>query len=467
MNSLGLRLIFILGYLGFGCSAERPDAKTSLDFRLDREGTIDGTIFLNVEADSKEKFLVSFESDGDALSFVAPPGVLAEISGSSQIPISTDVKGEHYFKFTIYTLDAVALGSADFSFIYKYDLIDVPVIALSEKASKDQFVTLKVSSAQSKKIDQVWIEGDVSKQLRSRWIDINLLNEVDISLLPGAGVKNFKVKVRNKYGAESPFKDFSFSLDPVSPGACRVDIAADKIGSQLLNVRMVGEDESALKFSVSGDVGNYYSDIEFESGDSFWIEVSSGDGEKNLLFAVSDIADNFCLVENRTIIRDRLYNPIGVSIVGNPVYQYSNSVDLDLRLDAFNKQDYEIYISGGVDDAPGIKEWIPYTDSLTVSLAAPRGNRVVYFKMRHKGKESQHVYDYVYLNPRLNLVAGVTYEVIPPNIVDTDTITITGCLESYINVAYQQKYDCTPAAASVSVTMFFKDASQLSLVENF
>lgn len=222
-----------------------------------------------------------------------------------------------------------------------------------------------------------------------------------------------------------------------------------------------------MKYSVSGDVTASISDVEFTSGDDFWIPVATGDGTKSLTFSIGDYANNFCLVETKQLTFETGHNPIGVELVGSPIYTYTRDHTINLRLDAFKKEDYQIYISGGVLNSAETHSWIPYQDNMNITLELFRGTRVVYFKILHKGVESQNVYDYVYLNPQLTLTPGATYKVHAPNIVDTDTLTITGCVETYVNVPFQQSYDCTPAAVNVSATMFFDNGTNLTLTEAF
>ena len=51
-----------------------------------------------------------------------------------------------------------------------------------------------------------------------------------------------------------------------------------------------------------------------------------------------------------------------------------------------------------------------------------------------------------------------------PNIIETENITIVGCAETYINVPFQQTFNCTTGStASISATLFFNDGSNLTL----
>lgn len=225
-------IYFLLFYtLLLGCSVELPKSSPALDFFLDREGTTTGTIFLNFLAEPGKDYLISFETDDTSLSFVAPNGESAKITGITQIPIATNVKGVHNFKFTVFSMDGTALASDDFEFVYKFDFVDFPAISLSKKASRDTNVSIQVSAARKENVDQLWVEGDVHSLLANQWHTIDILDKVDVVLTPGAGLKNLRVKVRNKNGAESPFTDLSIMVDTTNPDSCGVELATDKIGS--------------------------------------------------------------------------------------------------------------------------------------------------------------------------------------------------------------------------------------------
>jgi hypothetical protein len=467
MGMLKKIYIFVYIFSLLGCSTELPKSTPQLDFYLDRDGTIDGTIFLNFEIDEESEYLVSFTSQDSSLSFIAPYGESTKISSSTLIPVSTSVKGEHFFEMTVYTMDGVAVASDMFEFVYKFDFINPPAISLSEKSSKDQVISLQISAARSSEIDQAWVEGDVIDSYKNRWLPIDILDQVALMLTPGEGEKNIRAKVRNRNGAESPFTDLQTSIDTQIPSGCSVELASDTVGTGWVNARFNGNDTNGLKYLVSGDVTASIKNIEFIDGEDFWIPIVRGDGIRYLSFAISDNAENYCLMETKEVTYESGYNPIGVEISGNPIYTYDLDHAITLRIDAFRKSEYQIYISGGVVNKTDTHTWMSYRENMPITLEPYEGTRIVYYKIMHDGEESQHVHDNVYLNPQLRMTPGAVYNVYVPNIIETETITLTGCVESYVNVPYQQTFLCTPAAASVSATMFFDNGTNLNLVENF
>ena len=116
---------------------------------------------------------------------------------------------------------------------------------------------------------------------------------------------------------------------------------------------------------------------------------------------MGDLAGNYCLLDTKTITIDKNYNPIAVEILGDPKYTTDKDLVLNLRLDSFDKDNYLIYISGQVLDTPDTHEWIPFKDTIAVTLDGSTGNKNIYYKILSEGIESQNVYDYVFLNPSL------------------------------------------------------------------
>ncbi|MDB2447140.1 hypothetical protein N9W79_00800 [bacterium] len=460
--------ILILSFVSFGCSTEIPKGTSLLNFYLDRDGTTDGIIYLNLEVPEGESYELGFSSDDPTLSFVVPEGSSLPITEETvNVPIFSSQKGLHQFSINIYTSDGMAIVSDQFSFVHQFGFLAPPSITFSEKASKDGVVTLQISAARDYKIDQIWVTGDVDPAYSARWIDINVLDQVDLKLTAGTGEKTVVAKVRDTLGAESDPQTLNISVDTDNPSGCMVEFASDVVNAPFVNVRLSGIDNTNMKYGVSGDVGALLDDIDFTEGESFYVQLSLGEGVKNLFFSLSDYAENFCLLETKTVTVDESHNPIEVFIAGNPIYTYSRTVDISFRIDAFDLNSFQIYVAGGVIDDDDTHEWIPYQNTVNTLLEAGEGMRIVYFKILDAGGESQYVADSVYLNPTLRLTPGATYQVHLPNILEATGITILGCVETYIDVPHQQSFPCTPAAASVAATIDFSDGSSLSLGENF
>ena len=404
MINFYLQILVSLVFLG--CSVEPSKEASEINFYLDRPGTINGTVFLNVEVPKNQKYLVSFESQDSSLSFVTAQGKAFAVTENTQLPINTSLKGEHAFTANFFTSDGMAIASEYYEFTYKFDQITTPAFSFSELATRDQAVRLQITTARSSDIDQVWIEGDVTEAYRGKWLNINIIDQVPLELTAGEGMKKINVKARNTFGVETAFIPMEIRLDEQNPSECKVELATNITSSGYVNARLTGMDNHKMKFTANGEVDAVISDIEFFSGDDFWLKVLSGNGTKRLSFALSDFAENYCLNQDFDITVDESHNPIAVEIVGNPIYTFDQNIEVNFRLDAFRKSDYDIYVSGGVVEDPGVKTWIPYQTSMNLRLEPFEGNRFVYYKIIKDGSESQNVSDHVYYNPQMRVTIG-------------------------------------------------------------
>lgn len=411
--------------------------------------------------------MVAFDSSSNDLKFIAGPDNLAAIKGSKQIPITANAPGEHSFNFQLFSKDGTAIASDTFSFRFQPGTIEDPILSFSEDASKDAFVKVLVSDSRTLTVDQLWIEGDVTEKYKSKWLDINQLDEVFIEMTPGQGLKNFKMKTREIYGAQSAVVDKSILVDSVSPLNCNVDLASDTVAAPFAYLRLNADDDQQMKYTVIGDIAAFKGDQLFSSGEKIYVELSPGEGEKTIVITLSDLADNVCLFETHTITLDSTHNPIGISITGNPIYTFNDQIELNFRIDTFETEAYQIQVSGGLEDSLNLESWIPYQEKMNVTLASKEGNRFVYMKILENGSESKKVYDNVYLNPTMRMTSGSPYKIHLPNIIETQTITITGCTESLVDILYNAAIDCTPNAPKATATLYFNDGTNLVLEEDF
>lgn len=460
-------LIAYSSLLFWGCSTELPKNESELDFYMDREGTVNGTIFLNLDVGSGDTYLVAFDSASPNLQFIAGPDNPKAVTGAKQIPITATEPGEYTFEFQLFSKDGTAIASDQFSFLYQSSTIEDPVIGFSEPASQDAFVKIRISDARSVTVDQIWIEGDVTDPYRSRWLAIDSLDEVFIEMTPGQGMKYFQIKARGIYGAESSFIGTSLLVDGETPLNCAIELASDVFASPFAYMRLSGDDNEQLEYSVVGDVASFKGLQPFENGDKVYVELAAGSGEKTIRITLSDSAGNTCLSESYTVTVDPSHNPIGISITGNPIYTFEQQIELNLRIDTFELEAYQVHLSGGIMDQAEVGNWVPYQEKITVNLAPEEGNRFVYMKILENGAESKKVHVNTYLNPKMKFTVGTPYQIHLPGIIETESVTITGCVESIVNIDYAASISCTPSAAAATATLYFNNGTTLVLQENF
>jgi hypothetical protein len=198
----------------------------------------------------------------------------------------------------------------------------------------------------------------VTEEYNQKWHDINVLSKVPIQLTSGAGIKNLALKVRDSFNVESANTYIDVVLDLDTPTSCGVEVASENVGVALVNFKMSGVDllgpvQSNMKFSVSGDIAGIYLDVPFEDKEDFWIKIGTEEGIKNITIAVFDEAGNQCAVQNFSVNYDRNWAPFGIELINNGNYTNDPEVNVDIRVDAFDKSMYDILIEGMVVEDMG------------------------------------------------------------------------------------------------------------------
>ena len=108
-------------------------------------------------------------------------------------------------------------------------------------------------------------------------------------------------------------------------------------------------------------------------------------------------------------------------------------------------------------------QWVPIADSVTVTLSPVTGTRHVIVQFRKDETLMAEVTASIFLQPYVLINgSGAVVNVIPSDIIGASSLTVTGCTESYVQVAYAASYSCTKAAASATITYHLSDGTTVT-----
>ena len=312
--------------------------------------------------------------------------------------------------------------------------------------------------------NEIWIEGDLgpSDQPQGAWREIPSTGILPITLSGGEGLKRFLVKTRTRSGTESEVITLSILRKETLPDLCVAQLP-ESTNSRQLRLYLEGNPDETLFYRVYGDVDSDYQYHEFKGIEESEILLSVGEGEKMVTVQIKDLADNFCLKEVKTVLYDRSYDPAGVAIDGDPIWTNDLNHTVSINYDALPSDVLEIYVHGGVE-GPGTYQWIPHQENINVRLSPSEGHRWVRVSFRLNGQEVGQAWDGVYLNPFIVLQGAASpYTISMSNIIELDSVTISGCAESYNNISYMSGLSCTPLGGPVNADYLLTDGSTVSV----
>jgi flagellar hook assembly protein FlgD len=205
------------------------------------------------------------------------------------------------------------------------------------------------------------------------------------------------VTLQDGYGQRTVDNSIIITIDNTPPATPDITIDGDKgiSNSQSVMISLVVED--APEMLIEGDIA--------ESADAFqWIpftdtkevELSEGDGAKNILVKVRDSAGNISEPASASIILDRSI-PSKASISVNDGAEYTESHQITLSLSAESGR--EMFISGDVVQDERNFRWLPFQSSYSTRLTEGEGEKTVFALFRNGvGNEGDEVDDQITLD---------------------------------------------------------------------
>lgn len=358
---------------------------------------------------------------------------------------------------------------------YSLERPDPPVISFYKQATSTLSNYLLVSDSRSSNTTGIWIGGDISTEGKADledggyWQDLAESQvSAPIDLTPGDGVKEIFAKFRNIYGNVSEMGlPAQIRLKQTPPTDCDAVPLSSTISNNKLSLKMFGTDPYQLYYSASGDVKLAVDQNKFENEEIVYLYLEPTAGDKTLTIFIEDIAGNFCLEKEIAVTIDPDFESEGIFVEGNNYWTDSADIIVDVYFDHFPDQEpLQLKITGDVT-GEGTQAWIPYQQNLPVTLTngATPGSRTIYAQYKDAaGVESYLMATRIFLKPSVSLqdAGGGVKNVIISQILTMDTVTITGCSESYVDVLWAASFTCTPTlAAPITVTYKFPDDSTL------
>lgn len=437
----------------------------ALTFSLDRQFTGEAQNILTVQLEKSEGF--QFKISGSGFDADILLGELQAIR--EKTVLSYEQERIYALRLTVVRPDGVVMADSTLAWDYSTERPKMPLISFSEEATNDTEVVFLLGGDTDKTITEISIEGDLAEDDPGGWVSIPANLAVVKQVSAEDGLKQFTIKVRNIYGNES-LETLSMEIikKTVPPVNCSATLAASKSATQTVPVFIAATNDGGLYYRVTGDVTSS-SWVAFDDEIEGEFQVTSPEGEKNVVVEIRDAAGNTCDPLPLTVTWDKDYDPYSVAIKNDALYSDTLEVTLVNHADFLPNRKVEMYISGRVSTTSKTFAWIPYEEEVEVRLAPVDGNRFIYVQFRDNTDfVSPEVFTSVFLKPFLYVFGdSAPYSIVLSNFVPLTNLTISGCTESYTKVDYQSSYSCTPASNKVSVLYNFENGTTFQQEKNF
>ncbi|WP_141733434.1 hypothetical protein [Oligoflexus tunisiensis] len=452
--------LFTLGF-ALVLSACGSGSNTGLiKYYLEREATATTTNVLRLEilGDFKPKFSLS------GTGFVADVPLDTVLDVREAIALTADQFGEVTLTITLYQENGKAYLQDKIVWKSSPEVPPEPEPYFSEDASADAWVYLVLPSTRGSNVREVWVEGDLEASLSAgQYYDIPGDDQVLIQLSEGDGIKNLKVKYRNIFGTDGPVMETQIARKSQPPTECSASPVALTTATGYVRIRIQAVNDGPLAFRVEGDVETVKEYRSFEEATVEALMLSPGEGTKSLTVKIRDAAGNFCEDIPLTISYDRSYVPGSVAFQNQALWTDEPDVVILPQFDYLPGDNVSMFISGNVVASESTFQWVPYSDSVNVTLTPTNGTRHVIVQYRKDETLMAEVTASIFLKPYVSINgSGATVSVIPSNIIGAQSLTLTGCVEPYVEVPYATSYSCTKAATEAIITYHLTDGSTVT-----
>ena len=381
------------------------------------------------------------------------------------IPIFYDAEGSYSMNLVIKTPLGDTYAQEVLSWEYSSEIPSDPIISFSEEASSDNEFLMLLSSSLSDNDVDIWVEGDIIDSFQNTWMTIPPSLVIPIKTTTDDGIKELKIKYRNLYGNESNLISTQITKKSQGPTNCEVTAQSSQISSNTLRIYIAASSDATLSYLVRGDVATATSYQDFTGSTVANVELIPTTGEKNIQIKIRDIAENYCPDTDLVIDIDSDHKWIDMNIKDNPIWTDTSAITLQNTFPSLKSDTPEMKIFGGVKQSANTFNWIPFQEEIEIELLPVSGHRFVFVQYRtddKPGSETERIFSHIYLKPFVLLYDQSSYiDIVVSNILETESITITGCDETYSAVAFQESYTCTNAASNIIVTFNFSDGTSL------
>ncbi len=454
LDALAFTLLLMLS----ACSGGSNSGLIKYYLERDATATTENVLRLDILGD----FQPSFSISGTGFTAEVPFDTMLDARESTRL--TADKFGEVFINIVLYQENGKPYLEDRLSWKSSPEVPPTPEPYFSEDASADAWVYLVLPSTRGRNVKEVWVEGDLDATVSAgQYYEIPGDDQVLIQLSEGDGIKRLKVKYRNIFGTEGAIMETEIARKSQPPTQCTATPVAYKTATGYVRTRIAAVNDGPLAFRVEGDVETLKGYRTFDDTTDELIVLSAGEGAKSLTVKIRDAAGNSCDDIPLTIVYDRSYVPGSVSFQSQSLWTDDPDLVILPEFDALPGDNVSMYISGNVVASAVTFQWIPLMDSANVTLTPTSGTRHVIVQYRKDETLMAEVTASIFLKPEVQINgSGATVDVIPSNIIGTDSLTLTGCVQSYVQVAYASSYQCTKAAAEATITYHLRDGSTVT-----
>lgn len=454
-----IKILFLLVLLGCGEGTNSGAIK----YYLQRAATATTSNELRLEVQGPLRPKFSFTGKG--FTAEVPFDTMLDLRESTLL--TADQFGEVFLDITLYQENDRPYLSDRLSWKSSPEVPPEPEPTFSEDASADAYVYLILPTTRGKNVQEVWVEGDV-EPAAGQYYPIPGDDQVLLRLSEGDGIKSIRIKYRNIFGTDGAFIETSIARKSQPPINCTATPVATKTATGAIRMRVAADNDGPLYFRVEGDVETLKEYRSFDEVTDEYTGLAGNEGIKHLTVKIRDAAGNFCEDIPLAITYDRSYVPGSIAYLGDLIWTDDPTVVIIPKFDFLPGDNVTMSISGTVAASAETFQWIPFQDSLPVTLTPTNGTRHVIIQFRKDATLMAEVTSPIFLKPYVLINgAGAVVDVIPSNIVGATSLTILGCAESYVRVAYASSFVCTRAAAAATVTYYLKDGSSVTRSQVF
>ena len=447
-----------LSFLSCG-GAAIPAKPAKINYYLERPNTNTDFNHLRIEIEDDQFDQYTFSMGG--------LGFTSEINFDERMEIRERTRIE-YDEEAIYTLGLIFYNKAGTVFIddtlaweYSLEKPPMPIVSFTEEATNDDDVTLLLGGNLSRKTTEMWIEGDLAESPTGKWHDIPSDLRLPIKVSSGDGMKELRIKYRNIYGNEGDFGTYEILRKESGPTDCDADVGSNTVGSRDLRVYVSATNEGPMYWEIIGDVDTT-GRRQFINTTAANVKLLPGEGQKNFQVLIEDAAGNKC-------------NPIPLSVAyipGGTEFSVKIEDDLlvteDIKVNIVNYFPHlpvdvaQMYIHGPhVVETDLTQKWVDFQDIVEVTLTEVEGHRDIYVQFRrHPSLDpTPATFTHIYLRP---YIAYHNNHITISDIADLDYVNITGCTQTYDQVAYQSAYPCDVQELQVTAEFILTDQTRVS-----
>lgn len=465
-------------YVATGCGGEVEKTDTpDISYFLDRIFTSETSNIVTVNGIPGSTVTLS----GEGITFA---DTHTDIAVPASLAFSYGTFGHYALGIELTEADGSVYVNDSLTFEYFSKSVTEPIVAFSERATNDPYVSLLIAASRTKDTNEILVEGDVSTEQNGVWREIPQTSKVALTLTADDGRKDISVRLRNIYGNVSKKIDLSIDKKSEPLTNCTIEILDSNTKDGEIELYLAAADSyseaNELPFyfrALSKDLTKIMPFVEFHKEAYYKVQLTKTPGTKTVEIHLGDHAENYCERQLFKVEVNPDYLETPFSIDNGRPWTDSESITLNLNPKRFATRLPEVYIEGQLADTSKTKTWLPFAESMVVDLVPVRGPRPLKVKFRVPNSaydpdnensvapefiETDFFKKSIYLRPFVSISGSANpYTVNVPNMADHTATSITGCAETIAKVT-DSAITCNASATSLSVELFFSDGSSVT-----